>query len=88
LPNPPFPGGLPLPPLPPISTPSVYIQHLATPEMATSFADTYHTATGRSLQYVTSINSLQQLPTALAAGGYQHPGAAAAAAAQVGRSQN
>lgn len=41
--------------------PSVFIQHLSTPELATSFAENFQQATGRSLQYVTSVTNFQDL---------------------------
>jgi hypothetical protein len=41
--------------------PSVFIQHLSTPEMATSFAENFQQTTGRTLQYVTSVNNFQEL---------------------------
>lgn len=41
--------------------PSVFIQHLSTPEMATSFAENFRQTTGRPLQYVTSVNNFQEL---------------------------
>ena len=53
-----FPGSIT-----PSAQPSVFIQHLSTPELATSFAETFQQTTGRTLQYVTSVNSLQDLPT-------------------------
>jgi hypothetical protein len=45
------------------AAPSVYFQQLSTPELATSFAETFQQTTGRTLQYVTSVNSFQELAT-------------------------
>lgn len=56
------------------STPSMYIQHLTTPEMATSYAETYQQSTGRNLQYVTSFSSIQGYPTMSPIPGYSVPG--------------
>ena len=47
--------------LPTSAQPSVFIQHLSTPEMATSFAENFRQTTGRPLQYVTSVNNFQEL---------------------------
>ena len=51
-----FQGAVPAP-----SQPSVFIQHLSTPELATSFAESFQQTTGRTLQYVTSVRSFQDL---------------------------
>ena len=47
----------------PAGNPPVYIQHLSTPEMATSFADAFQQNTGNRLQYVTSISNIQGIQT-------------------------
>eukprot|EP00094_Tigriopus_californicus_P001742 TCALIF_01684-PB protein Name:"Similar to trx Histone-lysine N-methyltransferase trithorax (Drosophila virilis)" AED:0.11 eAED:0.18 QI:0/0.63/0.41/0.91/0.90/1/12/267/3483 len=48
--------------------------HLTTPEMATSYAETYQQSTGRNLQYVTRFNGIQGYPTMSPIPGYSMPG--------------